>query len=297
LDFVNALFGTKGLISLDDPQNQVASPLALLSSMGKSLVEASIRNIVGGTLMMGVSMVKFAGIEAAGDAVSGLLFAIATATLTAGIVLYYVLPFMPFIYFFFAVGNWIKGIFEAMVGVPLWALAHIRIDGNGLPGEAAMNGYYMLFEIFLRPILILFGLLASVTIFSAMATVLNGIWPLATKNVTGANYDHQGVTGWLQAARGPVDQLFFTVMYAVILYIMALSSFKLIDLIPNQIMRWLGTGVSTFSDLAGDPAASLTQYTSIVGQQMSSKAIGGIRSVGSGLKSAAEGIQNMGSGK
>ena len=62
--------------------------------------------------------------------------------------LFYIIPFMPFIYFFFAVGTWVKAIFEAMVGVPLWALAHIRIDGQGLPGDAAMNGYYLLLEIF-----------------------------------------------------------------------------------------------------------------------------------------------------
>ena len=217
LDFINYIFGTKGLFSLDDPQNQVASPLALLSSMGKSMVEASVRNLFMGTGAMAVSMVKFAGIEEASKAVSDILMTISMMTLSAGITLYYVLPFMPFVYFFFAVGNWVKGIFEAMVGVPLWALAHIRIDGNGLPGEAAMNGYYMLFEIFLRPILILFGLIASVSIFSAMASVLNGIWPMASKNVGGANFDNSATAGWVEAVRGPVDQLFFSVMYAVIL--------------------------------------------------------------------------------
>lgn len=296
-DFINWLFGTKGLFSLDDPQNATVSPLALLSSLGKSLVEASIRNIglgvgaKGGAALAGAGGMIFG--EAAGDAIATFLFSIATATLTAGIVLYYILPFLPFVYFFFAVGNWIKGIFEAMVGVPLWALAHIRIDGNGLPGEAAMNGYYMLFEIFLRPILILFGLLAAVSIFQAMATVLNGIWPIATKNLGGTNYDLQANAGWLESARGPIDQLFFTVMYAVILYIMALSSFKLIDLIPNQIMRWLGTGVSTFSDLTQDAAANLTQYTSVIGSQMSSQAIGGISSAMDGMKNIGKGMGNQ----
>lgn len=301
IDYINSLFGCNGLISIDDTQNAQANPLALLSSLGKSLVEVSIAAIgggIGGVIGNVVSgIAKFPLGEQASQAISSFLFAIASATLTAGIVLYYILPFLPFVYFFFAVGNWVKGIFEAMVGVPLWALAHIRIDGNGLPGEAAMNGYYMLFEIFLRPILILFGLLASVTIFSAMATVLNAIWPIATKNLAGANYDLQAKEGWLESVRGPIDQLFFTVMYAVILYIMALSSFKLIDLIPNQIMRWLGTGVSTFSDLTQDAAANLTQYSTLVGSQMSSQAIGGIQKAGDGIKNIGVGLRNMGEGK
>jgi hypothetical protein len=83
-------------------------------------------------------------------------------------------------------------------------------------------------------------------------------------------------------------------MYAVILYIMGLSSFKLIDLIPNQIMRWLGTGVSTFSDLTGDAAAQLTQTTSVVGQQMTSQAIGGLRSGLDAGGDIGKGIMNMG---
>lgn len=297
-DFINELFGTRGLFDLSDPKNAQTHPLALLSALGKTLVEASIRNIAIATIVKGGGVLSgmggFTPGEVGANAISGFLFSIATTTLTAGIVLYYVLPFLPFIYFFFAVGNWVKGIFEAMVGVPLWALAHIRIDGNGLPGEAAMNGYYMIFEIFLRPLLIVFGLLASVTIYAAMASVLNGIWPLATNNLAGANYGDATEPGWVQSARGPIDQLFFTVMYAVILYIMGLSSFKLIDLIPNQIMRWLGTGVSTFSDLTGDAAAQLTQTTSVVGQQMTSQAIGGLRSGLDAGGDIGKGIMNMG---
>ncbi len=297
IDMINWLFGTKGLFSLSDPQNAQANPLALLSSLGKSLVETSIRNIGIGLLagLGGVASAKFPAGEQVTDAISSFMFAIAAATMGAGITLYYILPFLPFVYFFFAVGNWIKGIFEAMVGVPLWALAHIRIDGNGLPGEAAMNGYYMLFEIFLRPILILFGLLASVTIFQAMATVLNGIWPIATKNVAGTNYDLQAQAGWVESARGPIDQLFYTIMYAVILYIMALSSFKLIDLIPNQMMRWLGTAVSTFGDNA-DGAGQLMSTAQGVTGNATSTAIGGMQKGIAGVKSGVKGVASIGQG-
>lgn len=35
------------------------------------------------------------------------------------------------------------------------------------------------------------------------------------------------------------------------------SCFKLIDMIPNHIMRWMGVTVSTFHENAGDPAAEL----------------------------------------
>ena len=41
----------------------------------------------------------------------------------------------------------LRGMTELLVGAPLWALAHLRIDGNGLPGETASNGYFLIFEI------------------------------------------------------------------------------------------------------------------------------------------------------
>ena len=284
-DFINYLFGTRGLFDMRDPANQNVHPLALLTGLGKSLIEASIRNVAIGLAGQGAQILTTAGGSEVGsaisEAISNTAYNIATMTLTAGFILYYVLPFLPFMYFFFALGNWIKGIFEAMVGVPLWALAHIRIDGDGLPGGAALNGYFLIFEIFLRPILIVFGLVASVSIFAAMASTLNAIFPLAVNNLGGLDYTKASSTDWLSTARGPIDQLFYTVMYAVIMYIMGLASFKLIDLIPQQILRWMGTSVSAFNDGGGDPAQSLTQYAAIGGTQVTSGAISGIRGMGS----------------
>ena len=282
-DFVNVLFGIQGLFDLRYEQNSRAHPLAMLVGIGKGLIEASIRNM-GLGLGSGLFSIlpSLFGITPAAElatAISSFFIMIATTTLTAGFVLYYVIPFLPFLYFFFAVGNWLKGVFEAMVGVPLWALAHLRIDGNGLPGEAAINGYFMLFEIFLRPIIILFGFLASITVFAAMASVLHEVFEVAVNNLTGS----ASASGASQA----VDKFFYTVMYAVIMYILALSSFKLIDLVPNQIMRWMGTSVSTFSDLQQNAAESLTQYTAIAGSQITQGLAGGLQQGMGGIQKAA----------
>ena len=95
---------------------------------------------------------------------------------------------MPFLFFFFAVGTWVKTIFEAMVGVPLWALAHIKIDGEGLPGDAAGSGYFMILEILLRPIMVIFGLIAAMIIFVTQVRILHLIWDLVVDGV-GAGSD------------------------------------------------------------------------------------------------------------
>lgn len=292
-DFVNMIFGTQGLFDLRDPGNQNVHPLALMSSMGKSLVEASIRNLgIAAAGNLGGGLLNQASTEggAAASALTGILFTIVMMVMGAGIILYYVLPFMPFVYFFFAVGSWIKEIFEAMVGVPLWALAHIRIDGDGLPGEAARSGYFMIFEIFLRPIMILFGLIAAVSVFASMASVLNAIFDIAVVNANGTNFANMGTVSLTEFARGPVDQLFYTVMYAVLMYIIAMSSFKMIDLIPNQILRWLGVSVNAFAGQTGDSAAGLMQNVQQQGLGKVSQAIGGIKEGTAGLGGAASAV-------
>lgn len=301
IDAINVVFGTQGLF--DMCKNTKIHPLAQLSNVGKGLIEASIRNF-GFSLATGAGGGIVAGLQrhigAALSASSSFFVTVASIGIILGFVLFYVVPFLPFLYFFFAVGGWVKGLFEAMVGVPLWALAHLRIDGEGLPGDAAMGGYYLIFEVFIRPMLIVFGLLASIAIFSAMVKVLNDIFQLVVSNLSGFNPETAksctGQTsgtapvGSVEFFRGPIDELFFTVIYAIIVYMIGMSSFKLIDLIPNNILRWMGAGIATFGDQAGEPAEGLVQRVAAGGTVMSGQIKEGFSQLTSAGGSVAKGV-------
>lgn len=293
IDVVNAVLGTQGLF--DMCKNADVHPLAQLSATGKGLVDAAIRNL-GFALGGGAAGLLAPYFGPALKAASSFFVTTASVGIMIGFILYYIVPFMPFLYFLFAVGGWVKGLFEAMVGVPLWALAHIRIDGQGLPGDAAVNGYFLVFEIFIRPILIIFGLLASIIIFSAMVKVLNDIFSLAVSNLSGFDTDSTGGacgaggpgnsdTGSIEYFRGPIDEFFFTIVYVIVVYMIGMSCFKLIDMIPNSILRWMGAGVSTFNDQAGEPAEGLISKMAIGGSIMGGK----LQEAGSGFKGAAGG--------
>lgn len=305
-DVMNMLLGTSGLMSIRN-SNRHIHPLAQLVAVGKSLVETAIRNVaiasasafMGG--MLGV-MEEAAG-KSLGAGVftvtSGVLVGTAFMGLTCGFILYYVLPLLPFVYFYFAVGGWIKTIFEAMVGVPLWALAHLRIDGDGLPGDAAQNGYFLLLEIFIRPILTLFGLIAAITIFSTQVYTLNMIWDLVTMNATGfepgTDILVMSDTFDVQFRRGTIDKFFFTIIYTIICYMLALASFKLIDQIPDNILRWAGAGVSSFGDIDKDNVEALSRYASMGSMTIGGRAVEAAREtsagVGSGIgKALAEAV-------
>ena len=274
LDFISTILGTNGLYDMRN--NPDAHPLAMLVGIGRSLVESAIRSLGYAVASSVLSATNIGG--SLGTISASFFVSMAMVGLTVGFILFYVVPFLPFIYFFFAVGGWIKGIFEAMVGAPLWALAHIRIDGQGLPGNAALNGYFLIFEVFLRPILIVFGLLAGITIFSALVEVLNNIFSIVTENVTGYDMATEltvaPALSTVQFVRSRIDEFFFTVMYAIIAYLIGMSSFKLIDEIPNNILRWMGQNVATFGDQREDPAQGLVS-TSTAGSQQALSRIGG----------------------
>ncbi len=311
IDTVNLLFGTRGLFDLC--KNVDIHPLAQMSSVGKTLIENAIRSVgisifagaAGGAMALIQEAQKF---SPAAFSFASFYFTVAGVGVLIGFLLFYVLPFMPFIYFFFAVVDWVKGLFEAMVGVPLWALAHLRIDGEGMSGEAASGGYFLIFEIFIRPILIVVGLLAAITIFSAMVKVMNEIFYLMVGNLAGHDpettascFESPAASGENSGPgsdappspetmfRGPVDEFFYTVMYAIIVYMIGMSSFKLIDMIPDNILRWMNAGVSGFSDKSGDPAEGLSKYIAGGGALLGGQLKGGLAGVGGGIQQALSG--------
>lgn len=259
-DAVNMIFGTDGLFEMRG-KNAGIHPLAQLAALGKGLVDHTLRNlaITTGLAFMGGVMKTMPIVATLASAVSSFLSTTTFIGITAGVTLYYILPFLPFIYFFFVVMEWVKTIFEAMVGVPLWALAHLRIDGEGLPGDAASQGYFLIFDIFLRPILSVFGLIAGIVIFTAQVRVLNFIWDMVTDNVSG--FGQSALTTYQQPT-GIIDQFFFTIFYAIIVYLLATSSFKLINMIPDSILRWAGSGATSFGK--ADPDTLQQQLTSYV---------------------------------
>lgn len=265
-DFVRSaiglLFGASGVY--DMLNNQSANPLAQLSALGKSMLNAAIRNIaldVGGSLALANVSEElnglFPGASGAIKVVTDTMGSFGRMTLVMSFILYYLLPALPFIYMFFALCGWVKCIFEAIVAMPLWALAHLRIDGEGLPGRDAATGYYLLLEIFLRPILTIVGLIGSVILFSSMVLVFNDLFHVFLVNAAGANITDATNSGFIGSIRGEIDEFFYTLVYVMIVYMMGMSSFKLIDQVPHQILRWMGVSAQTFQEQSGDIGENL----------------------------------------
>ncbi len=287
LDYVQLVFGAAGLFNMRRNIEAGVHPLAALVGIGSAMIQSTVINIGAGALggaLGGIGYMTGSDvIKSLGAAISKVSFQIALLGISTGFILYYVLPFLPFLYFTFAFGGWLKAVFEAMVGLPLWALAHLKIDGEGINGPMALDGFFLVFEIFVRPIVIVIALISSVATFSAMTIATNATWDVVLDNLTGHKPNlgaylplppgvppqggtwYRATTGSGQGLRGIVDYLFFTVLYAIFIYIIALSCFKMIDLVPNYVLRWMGKGIRTIGEgeLSEDPGQSLLRNVSI----------------------------------
>jgi hypothetical protein len=251
---IQSLFPEFKAFDINSIENREVTPMAQLSAVGRMMLDRAILGVVAAAASSAAGGMAFISAAGGGDAAAAgfgevagmtadIIITFTIITLVFGILLHYILPFMPFVYFFFAVGRWVKAVFEAMVGVPLWALAHMRTGGQGLPGDAASGGYFLLLEIFIRPVLVVFSLVAAFAVFSGMAAGLNGLFSLVSTNLFGVA--PTGDVNVIAFARGTLDQFFLSALYIILTYMIGTSAFKLIDILPDNILRWAGAGVQS----------------------------------------------------
>ncbi len=148
------------------------------------------------------------------------------AFVPAMLFVYYV-PLIPWLRVMFATVSWIVSVLEAVVTMPIIALAHIRTKGEGLVGPMAQSAYLGWLNIMLRPSLVVIGFVMGNLVFESMILYLND-----TFNTT---ISQMGSGGF-----GIIDQILNTYIYIFSAYSLVNASFKMVDLMPNATVRWLG---------------------------------------------------------
>ena len=187
-----------------------------------------------------------------GFTVAMVLGAFVMALIGGGISLAYLLPMLPFIIFTGATAGWLLLCFEAAIGAPLWAVAHLYPRGEEFHGGASA-GYMLLLELTLKPVLMIFGFC-----FAALACVPLG--QFITKIFYSTFQLTQG--GFV----GFVGMLAAMGIYSALMISMMKFTFSFIHKVPDQIMKWMGGGHgSGLSEAAGAAASAEHQSGAVVG--------------------------------
>lgn len=235
------------------------NPLAELAAIGDWILNKSLFMMTvafGGPTL--ASFFPNSSIVNMALGVSAFLFMIGIATFAVGVTLFYMLPLLPFIRFLVAIAGWLMSVLEAIIAIPLLSIAHLSMKGSGISGDMARSGYMMIFSIFLRPALLIVGMVAALMMFTVSIGILNDLYKGA---VIGFRSTAVG------EANGGLSTIIYTIIYCIAAYGLCNQSFKLIEVIPNQAMMWIN----------GQAAREITQdeaiYKSLGGHMHSYMAI------------------------
>jgi defect-in-organelle-trafficking protein DotA len=151
-------------------------------------------------------------------------------TFGAGLNMY--LPMIPYMIFVVAAIGWGILVLEAIIAAPIFALSLVTPNGDEL--GTAEEGLGILASIGLRPALMVIGFLFAGKIYEAIIVIVNtGI--VDTYSMIGAggsSGNGQGTTfSWIAALS----------IYVSFVVSLANKCFSFIYILPDQIMRWLGS--------------------------------------------------------
>ena len=232
------------------------NPIADLAGFGHDLIASALGAIgaisgvaVGSGLL---ESIPFFGkgldaFESVWRVTDGFVSTILGLMLIAGAVLAFVLPALPFIRFLFGVFGWLVNVVEAVLAVTVFAAAHVtRGQDRGLMVPATRQGWLFLPGLFLRPPLMLFGLILGYFVFLAAIGLLNAIWLPQLRDA--------GASDGL----GPIGFLAMLTLYVMICYALMNGAFKLIDLLPSAVLEWIGARADGGDDGAARLAGAVT---------------------------------------
>jgi conjugal transfer/type IV secretion protein DotA/TraY len=190
-----------------------------------------------------------------------------TPLLAVGMVLSYVLPMMPFFLWFGATLGWLVMCIEAILAAPMWAVMHLTANGDDMVGSGS-QGYRLVLSLVLRPVLMIFGLIASFVIIQVMGEILTEIF-------FGAFVGGQSDSNLLIKFIGYV--LIAPLLYGWTMFVLIKKAFSMIHVIPEELLKWFGGAASgqlgDFANTVGGEGAGAAAGAAILAQQ--GGAIGG----------------------
>ncbi|VVC75099.1 hypothetical protein AQUSIP_03750 [Aquicella siphonis] len=156
------------------------------------------------------------------------IYAAFAVLITLGGLLGIYTPLIPYVYFTFGAIGWMISTVETMVAGPLVALGVISPSGHHEILGKAEPALMLLFNVFLRPSLMIFGLISAMLLAVVVVTMINETFAYV-------------VLAFVET--GAVDPLSLILILSayVGLILAALNKcFAVINVIPQQVMRWIG---------------------------------------------------------
>lgn len=246
---------------------QLAAPVLEASPLGRV---SSVAGVVSGKAGEGDSQTWTSAMSraAGGVAAAGWMLLI-----LGGLMSLY-LPMLPFISWFSAIVTYCASLFEGLAAMPLHSISHMHTGGEGM-GQGTAKGYLFYLNTFARPPLML------ITFFFASALSI-GLGTFLAKAFLPAIGGVQG-----NSVTGLASIVGLLIIYVVINITFLQSIFGLIEVIPDQVIGFVGAG-ELHSPLGKDSEAKINALFAAAQRNGQATGMGAMGAVG-GMKDKAEG--------
>tara|TARA_B100001245_G_scaffold236668_1_gene229497 strand:+ start:5912 stop:8494 length:2583 start_codon:yes stop_codon:yes gene_type:complete len=192
----------------------------------KSSVDSSVLGLagVGAAASPVVALLKAAAMMA----LELVTIAITLLTAMSWILAYYI-PMMPALLWITLIGAYLLIVIEAVVATPLAVVLMATPEGEGISGSKMQNAITLLASVYLRPSLMIVGLIAAIYVAKYSFMILNTIfWSQAESAVSGDLF-----------AFFAIFSLYITALHQVLS-----NSIKSMDSLPTAILNWIGQGAN-----------------------------------------------------
>ena len=263
------LFGSSWLHAIQDVNKKsgettavMKDPIVVAESLGNVLLTGSSAVLVA-SAVTGNTVLKALTVD-----VQMLLFSVGLPMMVFAMTLAYYIPFVPFIVWFGGVVGWLVMVVEAIIAAPLWAVAHLHPDGDGIVGRGG-QGYSLILSLVLRPALMIIGLAASMVLMLPIGYFLHSVFLPA-----------------FELSKGGATSLFgmiaLVAIYTTFLINIVNKVVGLMHVVPDQILRWIG-----------GPSSDLGSYGQQANQGMQAAAGGFLGASGGKMIEGVRGMQQI----
>ena len=221
-----------------------------------------------------------------------IIFIVLTVLFITGITFTILMPMMPFILFWSGKITWVLLIVEGLIAGPIWALAIAHPEGHEVWGQGE-NGFKILINILLMPVLIICGLVSAIILTYAVISMSSTSFHLISIGVLNVintvsfdTYLNVDPTESSIIVQGIVAT-FMVFLYAYFIQLAFEKCFSAIYIVPERVMSWIGGQGMKFGE----------QDMNKVGQQFNQTANQAAQAAGSTVNQGMQADQGVAQAK
>jgi defect-in-organelle-trafficking protein DotA len=246
---VQSIIQTLSSVTSTNGVNQ--NPIIIMLNLGNEMINMGFNTwfslmtiaVTAGAIAGAIPSVTVStSVSMAFTACFSLLMALVIPLMVAGGMLLYYFPMVPFMIYTFGVIGWLIGVIEGMVAAPIVGIGIMHPEGHDIFGKGD-QAIMLLLNMFLRPSLMVFGLITSIMLVYVSVWLINSGISSAIQVI---NTISTGYTPDMGIIAIPI-------VYTVMIFSAANKCFAMIHILPDKVTRWLSGGLteSLGSDMAG----------------------------------------------